>query len=653
MKFLPLPLSLCSVLLLNGCLDVDDNSNDELVQALQQQNQILIDEQNQASQVTLQGLIVHAYDQQPVSNAIVNVKLGATTLIENLSVADGQLQLPQLPANSDIEIVISSENGEFVQRVFFYNTGEATPIGGASDIGLLSVSEGIVVTLDIQDTTNDVAYSELEFTGFSHFGSGSSMHQYAHTSSFSDGVYSIELPKYLNVSIFANLDIDRDGEPNFTTVPSNYLSGNDLFINFANQSDFYNIFLISPTSPRDIEYRVSIVDGMANSLSGAELNLLDASNTFVSSIYDESTEQYVLSAEFNEREVIDIPSFTANGVTYQSSSISLALNNNGELDVFNSNSNNCCFTVEDSDVVELVIAPRVNVNTSNLEVVYRSEQVSSSDQSFSVFYSQPVGIVGTGISLINGDGFTTTKGNDSTEDLVLPGTTLLVGRVNVATTSTMSLNNTKLTITPEQSLIAGNRYEYSVGALELLSDNSIVDVSGDDLFFTVENITTDIFDINDVKLDNESYTTNGVAITTENTAGETSSPFNFDRSTYLYFPNSINSLQTLTLRKATVTEEGSERVDTGTYEIVTNGNPRFGSSATLQLADNEFIVRENISVNVIHSTAQPDTQRVYRVYTGESISDDISGSENSITFEYSYETKAGEVFTGNISLPVQ
>jgi len=87
--------------------------------------------------------------------------------------------------------------------------------------------------------------------------------------------------------------------------------------------------------------------------------------------------------------------------------------------------------------------------------------------------------------------------------------------------------------------------------------------------------------------------------------------------------------------------------------VVTNGSINATAVGIVNLAANESVHNQVYRRSIIVSSAQPETQKVYRLYAGEYLSDNTGAESNSISFEYSLETKAGEVATGNITIPVQ
>ena len=499
------------------------------------------------------------------------------------------------------------------------------------------------------------------FTGTSHVGSSSSEIKYQHTSIFDSttGEYSIFLPKDIYTPITASLDVDSDGILDYTPELSSYLSGSYLVINSVNSFESTSLYLTQEVEPEmtTVEYRVSVVGTDASILSNAQV-VIDSGEVSFPLTYDSTTEQYTGFAPFDDFLSVNVGAFTENDTSYQSSSLYLYEQSSGSLSVNSSNSSgNCCYTLPNSDVVDLIISPNINSSfSSSLELITESEEISAVDDSYSAFYSQPVSIDESNVSLTHTSGYTVIKGNDSTDDLILPGITSIVGDLDIPVSHVMSLNNTRVTVTPDSRLLNPGSYEYNIDTVEVIQFSEGVDISGDSFSFTITNSEDDVFDINDVKLDNENYTTQGNVITASNTAGETSSSSDSNGSVYLYFPNSLNSLQNFTMRKVVVTDDNVASNDINILNIVDNGSISYSYNSTvglLKLAENETAVEDDLSLNIIYGTAQPDTQYIFRVSSSEYMSDDTPTSTNTISFEYAYETKLGEISTGTITLPVQ
>lgn len=644
------------MLCLNGCLDDNEDSKD-VAQAINAQTAVISEQQTSEASVTFHGVVVDSFDDQPVTSALITVYLGTETVVDGLIATNGAFEIATLPANSDIEVIISSNNEQFLRRAFFLNTGASTANISIKDFGTFAVSEPQEVQISVLNSADNSSVENLEFSAYSHVGSSSSRLKYKHSSTYDavNGQYNITLPKHINTSVSAGLDFNRDGKVDLIPESSNNLMGTDLYINSANSIDVLTVYVADNNDAviSDVEYRISILDSAANSIASAKLVIEDENNAMVKSVYDATTEQHIVSAKFSQQISLNMPAFSANGIHYQSASIRLHQQSEEELDVRISGTyQNCCYSMPNSDIMTLALLPRVTSNVSALEVVTKSQEIDSVNSTFKVFYSQGVSIPNASVSLVRTSGFTAVKGNDDSNDLILPGATLFTGGFNIATSHTVTLNNTKLEVIPESILVLPGRYRYNVGNVEVISTEEVTDINDDSLSFTITN-PNQTFDIADVKLDNENFTTKGIAITIVNTANEASTSSNNDRSVYFYLPPSIHSLKNFTMRQLSITKDNVVRTDVRSFTLINNGNVNNSRVGTVKLAENEVIVRDGMQVNVYTGTAQDDSQAVYRMSNYEYMSDNTPSSKNTISFEYAYETIAGDISTGAITIPVQ
>lgn len=631
-----------AVVLLNGCFEVEDNSSD--VKALLDQAE---------NSVSIKGVVVDALDLKPIGNALITVKVGSTEVVSNFEVTDGDFELTGLPRSSDIDIIISSPDNKFLPRTFFTQTAQGSK-DGIEDVGSFAVSEPVDVEISVINNETGNALSTLEFIAYSHSGANSSAYKYQHVSSFDveTGVYTITLPKFINTSISANLDFDKDGSADYVPELSNFLHGRNLYIGSANTKEFSRIHVNEVPVASDLEIRLSLVDETAEPLLGARFYIEDS---VVESTYDESTSQYVITTQLKDRVSLQLPAFTSNEIKYQSSSFTISKLADGNLNIIkNGSSNNCCFVIPNTAVIDLALAPQVIIESETpLEVVLAATEVNPVDTSFSVFYSQAVAVELENISLTNSEGFTVLKGNADSSDQVAAGTTHITGGLSFPVTFALSLNDTRLTVTPVSPLTVSDSYRYDIQSVTNKATLERADIYNDQLTFEINPNTDEVFSVADIKLDNENYTTNGSVITASNSAGVSSSYSNWNGSVYLYFPLNINALQKLTLRKTSVNNDGISSISSSNYNVVTDGQIHMSAVGVAKLAANESVLYSSMNRSVILNSAQAETQKVYRLYAGEYLSDNTSSETNSISFEYSLETKAGEVATGNITIPVQ
>ncbi|WP_289028275.1 hypothetical protein [uncultured Paraglaciecola sp.] len=657
MKYLTPPLVISSILFLAACSDDADNS--ALVAALEEQNQILSEQEEQINTVAIRGRVVDQYDDLPPDSAVVTVKVGEQTLTETTA-NEGFFEVTDLPVNSDIEIIISSDSEEFMTRVFYYNTGESTSGEAQKDFGNFAVSESTEVTLTVLDNETDEAITGLIFSAGTAYGEGSTSYQYIQYSSYDEvnQYYTISIPKYITTIIEASLDTNDDDIADYT-----YYYGYDSITLVSSTSLESEILYVSEVEQPDViagiatEYRVSVVGESGQPIPEAQITVDDNLNDNISSTYDADTGQHVINAQFYEAIDLQMPAFSVDGIYYESAYIGLDEQSDGTLRVYFSNTNNDSYSyyIDNAESITLALQPDEDYNYDTiLDVVFAANEVDYDNQ-FTVFYSQPVTITADDVSLIDQDGFEVIKGDADSNDLVLPGSTLISGDIEVEVSVELSLNNTRLVVTPASELTSGNQYYYSVGNILVDSTDINSDLSEDALSFypyTPASVDTD-FDINDLYLDNNNYNTNGTLINPQNTAGEDSTYSDRDSSVYLFLPDSVSNLQGLTLRQVQVIEDGEPRIDITTFDVIEDGVAyNLNKYGLVSLAYNEDVTRDSVSRSLLYGTSLEDSQKAYFINTYESISDDLDSSENSISFEYAYETNEGEVFTGTITLPV-
>lgn len=662
MKYSKIAIAVSATVLLNGCLEVEDKNNSEVVNALQQQNEIL-SEQDQKKSVTVRGLIVNARDSEPVSSAKITVKTGVETIAEGIVGADGKFSISDLPSNSDLDLIVTSDSDEFMSRAFFFNTEFSEGSNNQQDIGILGVSEAVDVSFTVLNGADNTPVTDLVFkadsSSPSYSGVSSSTFEYLHLSTFDEvnGIYNMTLPRYIDVAATASLDVNKDGEPDYVLESLPFSSGNNITFFSANEGGANEIYLLTAddAAPEEVEYRVALVDEFGDPLLGATVLVNDQYNDDVSATYDAEAGEYVISAAFVQSLSIQIPAFSVGEINYQSASINIGEQNDGRLSVYYSGAADYAsyYVSSDTESLSFAIQPQEIVNNvSELEAVLVSEP-SKMDSSWNVFYSQSVAVEVSDVTLTNLDAFTVTKGNASTDDLVLAGTTSIVGGIDMAVSVALSKNDTRLTVSPDSLLVAGDSYQYTVGTIEVVATGQTIDLASDSKQFTVPANEEAVFDIAQVRLDNNNYTTNGNAITAQNTAGEASTPFDYDRNVYLVLPSTVNSLQSFTMRRVSIVEDGSSALSTETYNLVENGNVQLNSSALVALAQNETLYTDNINFSIYDGMNLPDVAKAYMRQMYIYLSDSTSSNENSATFEYAYETKSGDVVTGNIKLNVE
>ncbi len=651
---------------LSGCLEVEDD-NSELIAALEAQNEIL-QQQNHGyvvqKPITLYGEIVNATTDELVTEATLEIKVGSEWL-EPVTVA-GEFSIEELPINTNYIVVIKSPTGAFLDRAFYGRTGSAA-VGQVSSqtMGTLLVSEGVVKTYSILDIDDSTPFEGLTFNYNPANNVGSSyqpraIDDYIIESTFDSttGLYSILLPKSFSFSVKASNDIDGDGIADYTVENSNfggYNGGIQLSTDEALQLE--TLYVNETQAYQPVQLRITAINETGNKIEGISFFASDEYKGNLDTSYDETTQEYVFDYQSSSRVEIMMPSFsteTAEGeVRYDSAQLNLLWSTEETLSLTDYGFVNSLPNEVDvvDGIASLVVMPDVAYNPGPSISRISSVLDESDNYSSKEFYAAPIGLVEDGITLVKYNVVNIIKGNDSPNDIVPAGTTLIERQdQNIAITGNLTHNNTFLTVSPDAPLTSGG-YRYQVSELRNQESGEIFNASHSQSFEVPYEQNTTPFDINDIKLDNDNHTTTGVRILTTNTAGINNPATNHASSVYIVLPRSIETLDFFRLYQTNYTRNNSAYSDTRQRKIVENGNIQVSISTAVSLAENENL--EGYYYSDVKTGMAVSDGEWYVFSASEYLSDNTGSSTNSITYNYTYRV-AGEdtVYEGTITLPV-
>lgn len=666
-KLAPIPLFVS--LALTGCIEVDDDSNDGVVDALNQQNAVLTEQnnllaeqlENSQTSVTLSGLVIGVDSETPVDNVLVTVYQGESVLAENVEADNGQFTIEGLPSSSDLTVVASTSDGSYMSRAYFITTAPVSTGEGFDDIGTLMLSEPVNVTFSVMDESTGEAISGLSFTGFSYSGvATSNVFDFAHSTTFNEETqqYDITLPKDLAVTLRADIDLDDDGAADFATASLDFVSIVDdkMYIYNANELDASEITLGEPEVIVDEEKSLSItlIDTQGNVLDEAAF-IVEIEDETINSSFDSEAQVHEMTVPFNNYSDIEMPSFTSDDVTYSTGRISLSRYTTSQtnetrisvnLSGYDSNS---YYSIADEETLNLVLVAREVVPSSTVEFI--TSNLNSDDFAYSVFYSEAVSIDSEEVSLVYED-VTVTRGNDSADDTVPAGYTYVRSTDReVSVTASQALGGIKHTFTPDEALQGNTSYRYEIGEVTPASGTLATELYEDEYSFTTPAGDTGDFDINSLVLDNFNYYTNGAVIVSENTAGVANPAYPYSRNVSVLLPTSIESLNYLILNTQSYSENGNVYTRERQYEIVRDGHVSATPYLALDVAENE-IVDNNSSENIMLGTTATDGSHVYRRSINIYLEDNTADYPVTVTFSYEYQTKEGETGSGTMTLPV-
>jgi hypothetical protein len=667
-----------SALLMTGCLDVKDNdANQELASAVQAQNEIL--KEQSLSSHNLVGMLENTSKDGSLTGAKVELKVGSQSFVASTINADGSFELLKLPFNSDYTLHVTSADNAFLNRVVYGTTRSVSPGISTYNIGTVYVSKGVEKTIAIVDADTKESITGLTFYTYVHTTQDGRdvdnylSQAYASTYDAENGTYKLTLPADLLDYVSVSFDLDGDKHNDYRALSNsfNQITNPNQTVSFLTRSDYLleqDTILLEKNNlelAKELQIRLSLIDKETNSLLDVSLSILNDNDKSFTAVYDTETNQYVADVTYNESIRILMPSFTQGDKYFESNQASINRQNNAiqvNIDGFNRNGalNSNYYMVDlDESVIDLVLGAREIDAQTPIEIVNVSP-VSELTQEYNVFYSQAIGVLENSASLTQKDKLVVTLGNASVDDLWVAGTTLISEKdIKLPVETNLTLNNTKLTIKPKNELEKGFTYQYEIGKVSDVKNELAADVNGDDSNeFEIKKTLATTFDINSLVLENNNYFNNGVLITASNTAGTTSSTFENSQEVILMFPEnaSLDMFENFTLKVISYIDDGVVRNNFDTYRLVSNGSviQLLRKYHVVQLASNEAVVYDNINSGTVMLGSNLSNGVGFGLNLGYNyLSDNVTGNENSMTFEYSYELKTGEIKTGTVKFLVQ
>ncbi|MDP2561898.1 hypothetical protein [Psychrobium sp. 1_MG-2023] len=659
-KFTKVAVAVTTCLALTACLEVEDNSNDALVEELRAQNEILQNQQKaEQGLVSLYGQIVTAGSADGMA-ATIKVKAGSTWYPE-VTTTDGHFTVPQLPPYTEFVVVITGESN-YLERAYYGRTLNA----GANQsfqqaLGQIELYEAEEFTFKVADEqsgellTNATVSADISVNADAHslFAELNSYKQEA-TVNPDTGLYTILAAKGFGLVLEFNLDLDKDGIADHALanpMDPYYPGRNKVRFDSVNLDKEQTIYTNEKAGLRELEIRVSVLNDDLESLNDLDffVNTTDSTNSARENfVFDTDTQQYVAVAKSSNYFSITLPAFIANGINYKSLRTSLDLQDDGFYRVY-SNYHNSYDVYEKDGVVDIVIKPEINFNISTLSVVAKTERLNYLTDSFKLFYSSPIELLSDSVLLSQVDKLSIIPGNAVADDSTPNGTTRVsFNEVEVEATSNLGLNDTFLTVTPSAPMIAGEEYKLSLGYINDAIFNVRKDLAQDD--FSLKAPSQAVFSIDDVFVDNFNYSTNGQLTHATNTAGEMGFSHGENPIRFV-FPKSIDSLYNLTMTITESTRNGVKSAQSESYTPVHDGSP-YGLEKAITLAsssaENIFVDRseQNQYFHVYSGTAENYAKSYLEYIHSIRLNDHTSSSENSIKVTYSYNLAGGEEVTG-------
>lgn len=654
-----------AVTAVSGCFEVEDKNDDSVAAALQAQNDILQGQLTTTENpISLFGKVIMEEDPSLTVAATIKVKVG-NEWRESIAV-NGEFTIEELPVNSDIQILVESENDEFMSRMFYGKTVTVEQGQTAmQSVGDLEVSEGVVKTYSILDAETDESVEGIVFeynpsSAFSNISIISGLDDYIIRSSYDEQtqLYTITIPKDLNYAVTADRDIDGDGIVDFTPQNFSYYGSNSVILTASEALQLETMLVDITTAYMPVELRLSVIDRAGTYLPNIEFFASDQFLGPLDVTYDPGTEEYVFNYQSSGRVILNMPSFqTEDEVTYRSASVDIRSSTDTEMTVYTSGfANNPNRTVEVVDGIATMVV-QAALESSNSSYISTISSIVDEEDEYSLkqFYSAPIGLAEDSVRLERRNVFKVIRGNESTTDIVAAGTTKLGNTTeSVAITNSLSHGETFLTSRPDEELVGGE-YQYDVDVLINKQSGLEFDPRRSESF-EIETPVEELpaFNINDIRLDNNNGTTNGTVIVAENTAGEASTTTNNSSTARLYFPLSIQTLDFFELNLVSYVRNGSSTISTRNIRVVDEDNIFVNERNLVTLATNETIESfTGYGTNADTNTSLEEGLWYYSSNSGFWAADNTGTSVNTATYRYIYRVEGeADSVEGTITLPV-
>lgn len=654
-----------AVTAVSGCFEVEDKNDDSVAAALQAQNDILQGQLTTTENpISLFGKVIMEEDPSLTVAATIKVKVG-NEWRESIAV-NGEFTIEELPVNSDIQILVESENDEFMSRMFYGKTVTVEQGQTAmQSVGDLEVSEGVVKAYSILDAETDESVEGIVFeynpsSAFSNVSIISGLDDYIIRSSYDEQtqLYTITIPKDLNYAVTADRDIDGDGIVDFTPQNFSYYGSNSVILTASEALQLETMLVDITTAYMPVELRLSVIDRAGTYLPNIEFFASDQFLGPLDVTYDPGTEEYVFNYQSSGRVILNMPSFqTEDEVTYRSASVDIRSSTDTEMTVYTSGfANNPNRTVEVVDGIASMVV-QAALESSNSSYISTISSIVDEEDEYSLkqFYSAPIGLAEDSVRLERRNVFKVIRGNESTTDIVAAGTTKLGNTTeSVAITNSLSHGETFLTSRPDEDLVGGE-YQYDVDVLINKQSGLEFDPRRSESF-EIETPVEELpaFNINDIRLDNNNGTTNGTIIVAENTAGEASTTTNNSSTARLYFPLSIQTLDFFELNLVSYVRNGSSTISTRNIRVVDEDNIFVNERNLVTLATNETIESfTGYGTNADTNTSLEEGLWFYSSNSGFWAADNTGTSVNTATYRYIYRVEGeADSVEGTITLPV-
>ena len=401
-KYSKIALSVTACFALSGCLEVEDNNNnDALVTQLEQQNQILQDQlDHQISRdnawrtaITLSGSVKLATEGDTLPDDITITLYHNGKWHDAESIGEtGQYEISGLPSNVEVIAKVSSPSNAIMTRNFFLRTDNSND-KLVQNISVFEVGQPETLEFTVLEHGTNVPFEglvlEANLNSYEYGFVNQAIKELVAdnvskaTLNSETGNYELIVPKGINSSLSQTRDLDADDVESINISSSNQLKFNPIKYLRKIEAEQFKLALtfLAPDG--------SIVKPD---------NIFATNNDFGENkaSFDDASQSFNLDANYYGSLEVLIPSFTTNDVTYQASQVEI-INFNKQSSTYDVSirsgySNYYDIALQDntvSVVVQLNTEQKIN---TDIELVSASRNFHPEYDAFTYYFNAPVEI---------------------------------------------------------------------------------------------------------------------------------------------------------------------------------------------------------------------------------------------------------------------
>lgn len=633
-------LGIAACFALSGCIEVEDNNNnDALVSQLEQQNQILQNQLDYSKQqaeawktaITLVGSVELATEGDVLADDVTVTFYYNGQWHDAIAVDEnGDFEVPELPSGTRFIAKVSSASNAIVTRNFFFNTPYKSD-KFVENLEAFEVGQPKTIEFTVLDEKTNLPFADLHLeallnsrnysNGLNHIVADNVSKA---TLNSETGMYELVVPKGISSPLIQDQDLDNDGTNDVGSLGA--LSTSLLETN--------QLFYLGVQKAEEFKLEVTFINTNGEAIKPEYV--FATNNDFGTSdfTYNEELKTHSIDANYFGSLSIHIPEFSVNDIFYESKHFAIS-NYDEQTDSYRVDTDWNRYAVKDNLLSVVVVLNENPEKHLQLQVVTRTETLNQ-DQGFSYFFNAPVAVNDeTVVAIQKLNALTVTAGNASGSDEIEPGTTHFeYSDVEIESTKTLSFNDTALTLKPSAKLEEGYRYRFNIEQIVNQKSEELETVNYSNTV-TIEN--TEAFTDNAFVADNFNYRKAGKLIISKNSAGEAAGSSGNNGEACILIPAKFGiQLNNITIKKAIV--NGTE------VQINDSWSNSSNTEHLYQLADNENISGQSWDLQT--SSAQTNgrySKKCLRIrdtnWNYIYFEDHTEANENSVTVDINYSMK--------------